>query len=337
LKLLFINIQIQFHFEGFPLRHLPQLVSASVLVLFACLGCATVSNPRLEPVRVIQESPQSNAPKGSSKVFKRKVAVARFSNETRYGRSLLTDGDLDPLGKQASDMLYNRLVGSGQFLVFERPDLEKIKREQRLTGNENLVGVDTLIVGSVTEFGRVNEGKVGFLSATKNQIAKAKVEIRLVDVRTGQAFFSATGAGEANTETGNIAGFGSRADYDASLNDKAIGAAISDVMNSIVAKLQERPWRSDILKVDGRTLFISGGVRQGIKAGDHLAVMQEGEQVKSQQTGFLITLPSRRLGTARVISLFGDSEANEGSVCELIEGNPADLKGVFVAEVKENP
>ena len=193
-------------------------------VLFVCVGCATVSTPVVVPVSSASTA-QHQANPLPEKWFKRKIAVARFTNETRYGRSLLTDGDLDPLGKQASDMLYNRLIKSGQFLVFERPDLEKVKREQRLTGQENLIGVDTLVVGSVTEFGRSTGGKVGFLSATKNQVARAKVEIRLIDVKTGLAFFTATGTGEANTETGSIAGYGSRAEYDATLNDRAIGAA----------------------------------------------------------------------------------------------------------------
>jgi curli biogenesis system outer membrane secretion channel CsgG len=279
--------------------------------------------------------PAASVATAPGKVLKRKVAVARFSNETRYGLTLLTNADNDPIGKQASDMLYSRLVASDKFLVFERPDLEKIRREQRLTGGENLVGVETLIVGAVTEFGRVNQGKVGFFSATKNQIAKAKVEARLVDVKTGQAFFSATGSGEANSESGSIAGFGSRADYDESLNDKAIGAAISDLMNSIVTKLQERPWRTDILKVDGKAVYISGGARQGLKPGDKLTVMRAGEQVKSLQTGFLITLPPTRTGLLRVLSLFGDSEANEGSVCEILEGTLSDLKGLFVTVLEE--
>lgn len=300
------------------------------------LGCATVTSPQYVPVipssRVVTPVPVQVP----SKIFKRKVAVARFSNETRYGRSLLQDGDMDPLGKQASDMMYNRLIASGQFLVFERPDLEKIRREQRLTGQENLVGVDTLILGSVTEFGRVAVGKVGFLSATKNQVAKAKVEIRLIDVKTGQAFFTATGSGEANMETGSIAGYGSRADYDASLNDRAIGAAISDVMNSVVNKLSERPWRTDILKVDGSRIFISGGERQGLKVGDRLVVSREGEKVKSQQTGFEISLPASQVAVIKVISLFGESESNEGAICELVEGTISAGQPLFVSAQKGN-
>lgn len=299
------------------------------------LGCATVTTPQYVPVLPPYRA-TTVAAQVSTKVFKRKVAVARFSNETRYGRSLLQDGDMDPLGKQASDMMYNRLIASGQFLVFERPDLEKIRREQRLTSQENLIGVDTLILGSITEFGRMAQGKVGFLSATKNQVAKAKVEIRLIDVKTGQAFFTATGSGEANTETGSIAGFGSRADYDASLNDRAIGAAISDVMNSVVNKLRERPWRTDILKVDGSRIIISGGERQGLRVGDRLVVSREGEKVKSQQTGFEISLPASQVAVVKVVSLFGESESNEGAICELVEGNISAGQPLFVSAQKGN-
>jgi len=70
--------------------------------------------------------------------------------------------------------------------------------------------------------GRSTTGKSGFLSGTKVQTAHAKVEIRLVDVRTGYVFFTASGAGDASTESGEVAGFGSKADYDATLNDRAI-------------------------------------------------------------------------------------------------------------------
>ena len=146
-------------------------------------------------------------------------------------------------------MLASRLVKSGKFIVFERTDLAKVKKEQAITGDAGLIGVDSLIIGSVTEFGRSTSGKSGFMSSTKVQTARARVDIRLVDVKTGQAFFSASGVGEASTESGEIAGFGSRADYDATLNDRAISAAISDVIDRLVSSLDERPWRTDILQI----------------------------------------------------------------------------------------
>ena len=156
------------------------------------------------------------------------------------------------------------------------------------------------------------------------QTAHAKVEIRIVDVRTGYVFFTASGTGDASTESGEIAGFGSKADYDASLNDRAIGAAISDVQNSLISKLEERPWRTDVLKVDGHQLYISGGSRQGIKVGDTLAILRQGEQVKSGQTGFDITLPAKVVGQIRVVGLFGDNETNEGAVADILSGDVSD-------------
>lgn len=312
------------------------------LALPLFLGACAVTSPSPQLIEApvsraqqLEAQKQINAPQ--VKTLKRKIAIGRFTNETRYGKTFQVDASQDPLGKQASDMLNNRLISSNKFLVFDRSDLEKIKSEQALLKSGNLIGVDTLVLGSVTEFGRSTTGKSGFLSATKIQTARAKVEIRLVDARTGYLFFTATGTGEASTESGEVAGFGSKADYDGTLNDRAIGAAISDVQNALIAKLEERPWRTDILKVNGKQVFISGGARQGLKTGDLLAVMQQGETVNSGQTGFAITLPPTLLGKVRVTSLFGDNEMNEGAIGELVSGTAAAGKGstVFVAENKE--
>ncbi len=314
------------------------ILAGSLVVLLA--ACAT---PSLRPEAVESPVPQSAqvAAQQARQVpaaprYKRKVAIGRFSNETNYGRSLLNDTELDRIGKQASDMLTSRLVMSGQFLVLERPDLTKIQREQALGGAAGLVGADTLIMGSVTEFGRSIGGKTGFLSSTKEQVAKAKVDIRLVDVKTGLAYFSATGAGEARTETGEVAGFGSRSEYDSTLNDRAIAAAISDVTNRLVSRLTERPWRTDILEVKGAQVFISGGRSQGLKPGDELAALELGETVKSAQSGFDVTLPPRPVASLRVLSTFGDTETNEGSACELTSGaiERAAIPRLFVTERK---
>ncbi len=312
----------------------PLRVALAGLLLTACATVSERPVPVEAPVsRGKQIAAQSAAQVPAGHRYKTKIAIARFTNESNYGRSLLTDQDLDRIGKQAGDMLMSRLVLSGKFLVLERPDAAKLEREQKLSGG-SLIGADTVIAGSVTEFGRSVGGKSGFLSSTKLQTAKAKVDIRLVDVQTGLAYFSANGSGEASTESGEIAGFGSRAEYDATLNDRAIAAAISDVVDRLVDKLYDRPWRTDILEVRGTQLFIAGGERQGLRPGDALAVLQATGTAKSKQSGFEITLPPRQIATVRVVSLFGDSETNEGSVCEVTSGtvDPGALATLFVAE-----
>src|SRR5512145_1577139 len=112
-------------------------ILASGLALLAA-GCAT---PAERPVatespvpQAAQVAAQQAAQTPAAPRYKRKIAVGRFTNETTYGRSLLSDADLDRIGKQASDMLASRLVMSGQFIVLERPDLAKIEREQIVAG-----------------------------------------------------------------------------------------------------------------------------------------------------------------------------------------------------------
>ena len=314
--------------------------AALVVALASLCACATVSQ-RQEPVEAPRQALQPPAAVTPRHRYKMKLAIARFTNESNYGRSLLNDQDLDRLGKQAGDMLMSRLVLSGNFLVLERPDAAKIQHEQAVAGaGGTMIGADTVISGSVTEFGRSIGGKSGFLSSTKLQTARAKVDIRLVEVKTGLAYFSAQGSGEANNETGEVAGFGSHSEYDATLNDRAIGAAISDVVDRLLQKLADRPWQTDILEVKGSQVFISGGQRQGLRPGDDLAVLEPGKVSRSKQSGFEVTLPARQIATVKVVSLFGESETSEGSVCEVTSGavDPAAASGLIVREAaRGNP
>ncbi|SVB27614.1 uncharacterized protein METZ01_LOCUS180468 [marine metagenome] len=316
-----------------------RIMCFGIILLLSISGCATVSQ-KIEPQESqIPRSEQQTAQKEISipvqKTYKRKIAIIRFTNETTYGRSLLLDKDLDRIGKQTSDMLASRLIKSRRFLVFERTDLNKLLDEQKNSSvASELVGVDAVIAGSVTEFGRSVTGEVGFLSSTKLQTAKAKVDIRLIDLRTGHAFFSAIGAGQATTESAEAFGFGSRAGYDATLNDKVIASAITNVIDELISNLEKRPWRTDILEIDGEQIFISGGKLQGLKIGDSLIVMKPGKAIKSKQSGFNVSLPPSKVASIKVVSFFGDNETNEGSVCKLIEGNidSAMIHDLFVAE-----
>ena len=272
----------------------------------------------------------------TGKVLKHKVAVGRFTNETMYGKTLLRDEDLDPLGKQAADILAAYLTKTDKFLVFERPDLVKIEREQAISGapGPSAVGVDTLILGSVVEFGRATDGQRGMFNKKKVQRAHAKVAIRLVDVRTGLVFYSATGDGEALNESGTILGMGSTAQYDATLSDKAISAAVENMIEELVNSLSARQWRTDILQIDGGAVYIAGGAHQGLKVGDRLTVAKPGKTIKSAQSGFDITLPSERIAEIEIESLFGESETNEGAVARIVSGriDPDQISGLIVTE-----
>ena len=309
-----------------------QRVSAGLLTLLALAltGCA-VQSPPITSVeapqsvaiqRTAQQAVLTAAP--AAPTLKRKIALGRISNETSYGQSLLRDNSGDPLGKQVTDLISKALTSSGGYLVFERPDIGRLQAESNLTATRlNLVGVDALIIGSLTEFGRKTVGATGFVSSSKRQVAFAKIDIRVVEVSTGHVFFATSGAGEASTETASTFGFGSQASYDGTLNDTAIRQAVSEAVSRLTVEMSTRPWQTSILKLDGNQLFLGGGRLQGIKPGMQFSVHTLGEQVKSAQTGAMVTLPGRMVASVRVDSLFGDNELNEGSAATVTSGSLA--------------
>lgn len=252
--------------------------------------------------------------------LKLKIAIGRFSNETRYGRSLLSDANLDPIGKQAGDILSAYLTQTGRFLVLERPDIGKIEGEQQREAGSKTISADTLIIGSVVELGRTEDGKRGLFNSGRTQRAHAKVAIRLVDVRTGVAFHSATGEGEATTETKTVLGVGSTSAFDGTLTDKALSVAVEDMLEELVNTLAARPWRTDIVAIEGGQVFIAGGEKQGLRVGDQLRVLRAGKKVRSAQSGFEIELPATEVATIEVQSLFGDNETNQGAVTRVVSG-----------------
>ena len=159
--------------------------------------------------------------------LKRKVGIARFSNETQSGTTFLIDESGDRLGKQAADILSARLAETGMFQMFERLDADNVSAEQMLAGlKEDGVSIDYLIVGSVSEFGRSTESESGVFQRKKTQKAYSKVNVRLIDVATGRIIFATEGAGEALSEAKKTFGAGSSAGYDHCLIVKSFSAAI---------------------------------------------------------------------------------------------------------------
>lgn len=304
------------------------LLGASFILSGLLGGCAVQAPPPAlqeapAPLAVQKSAQQSVLTAASAKpVLKRKIALGRITNETSYGKSLLRDSAGDPLGKQVTDLLSKSLTESGAYLVFERPDVGRLKDESQLTGAKlNLIGVDALVVGSLTEFGRKTVGQSGFVSSSKKQVAFAKVDLRLVDTHTGQVVFATSGAGESSTESASTFGFGSQAGYDGTLNDSAIRQAISEAVNRLSTQLASRPWQTYLLSADQGRYFLAGGKAQGLQPGMLFSVQTVGEKIKSPQTGFDITLPGREVAVLRVDSNFGDSEVNEGSVGSLVGGS----------------
>lgn len=286
--------------------------------LFVVVGIDSAA----QPSSVVDASTRSETVEVDSAVsLKRKVAIARFTNETQSRNSFLVTDSGDRIGKQAADILSARLAETGKFLMFERLDADKTSAEHMLAGLEEAgVSVDYLIVGSVSEFGRSTESDTGVFSRRKIQKAYAKVNVRLVDVATGRIISAEEGAGEAISEAKKVLGVGSSAGFDQSLTDKAISAAISQLISNLVENMTSKPWRSYILAEEDGVYIISGGAGQGITPGMELAIYERGKKIKNPQTGAKIELPGKKVGALIVLSSSGEDEFSEVSFVEVSSG-----------------
>ncbi len=317
------------------------MVGAAVLwgASLGVTGCATVEPERTADVEGAPAvSPTLAAEAQASRTLKRRVTIARFSNETDYGKSVLLDPDEGLIAEKASDMLSARLTRSGKFLLFERTDSEALLRalDEGELGSMGLPS-ELLLIGSLSEFGRRTVGESGVFSRTKKQVAQARVNVRLVDVATSRVIFADEGAGEASNEVGTVLGVGTKAGYDSTLDDQAISAAISKVVGNLMENLLDRPWRSFVLEVDEDLVYIGGGASQGIEPGDRLRLVRRGKKVVNPQTELPVELPGEDVGELEVVSTFGDTPADEGTICRLLSDRvePSDVANdprAFVVE-----
>lgn len=314
----------------------PVLICAALMLGFSAVAYAVPTPPiNAQPGPAISPSL-----KDAGRSLKRKVAIARFTNETNYGRSFLVDKDTNPIGKQAVDILSKKLLDTDKFILLERADLEKVNAELGIGSAGVLKNMaDYLIVGSITAFGRKTEGKVGVFTRKKRQVAFATVNIRLVDVQSGMVIYAEEGSGEAFSEQKTTMGLGPKADYDSTLNDQVLDAAISNLASKVIENLLGKPWRAYILAYSDGNYVITGGKSQGVSVGDTFDVFVEGKKVRNPQTGMDIALPGKKVGQIRVEGFAGDS-LNQMALASAISGelpksdDSEAFKNFFVQEPK---
>ena len=316
--------------------------TAILLISFYCFStfsCTTITPPVVIPVETNKQTVSKSIEKSRKPFIKRKVAIGRFTNETNYGKGFFDKSNENTIGRQAMDILSTRLTQSEKFIMLEREDMDLINSELKMNNLNNLnIAADYLIIGSISEFGRNTTGEVGVFSRTKKQSAYAKVNIRLVDVSTGQLIYSEEGAGEAFSEVGTVLGAGTRAGYDSSLNDKVISAAISKLVNNIIENLTEKPWRSYILSFKDGVIVIAGGKTQGIMIGDNFNIFKKGQIVTNPQTGMKIELPGELIGKVIITQIMGNNINDEISTAEVLNGeiDISNLKNYYIEEITNN-
>src|SRR3954468_19814561 len=160
-----------------------------------------------------------------------RIAVMDFDYATVQTVSAAVFGTNVDIGKGITDLLVTNLVKDGSYSVIERKALDKILAEQNFSNSNRadansaakigkMLGVDAIIVGSVTQFGNDTKntgvggvgaglGKLGIGGVSQKQ-SKAIVGLtaRIINVDTGEIMAVAEGKGESKRTSTSLAGGG---------------------------------------------------------------------------------------------------------------------------------
>jgi curli biogenesis system outer membrane secretion channel CsgG len=263
---------------------------------------------------------------------KKRVAVMNFDYATVQSGVAALFGSNQDVGKGIADLLVDKLVSDGTFSVIERKALDKILAEQNFSNSDRadastaakiarVLGVDAMIIGSITQFGRddkstsVGGGALGGvtgrfgLGGVRRSESTAVVQItaRMVDTSTAEILASVTGKGDSTRSgTGIIGAGGSSAgmggggldmrssNFGATILGEAVTKTVTDLARQLEAKAGALP--TTIVQVSGLvadvspdgTLIINIGSKAGLKAGDRLDIKRMVREVKDPASGRVI-------------------------------------------------
>jgi hypothetical protein len=226
-------------------------------------------------------------------------------------------------------------VNDGVYSVIERKQLDKILAEQNFSNSDRadpntaakiarILGVDAIIVGSITQFGRddkstavgggaasgaLNRFGLGGVKTSKST-AVCTVTARMIDTSTAEILASVQGHGEESRSGAGILGAGGSSSgwgggaldmKSSNFSNTILGAAVTkattDVAHGLDQKAASLPTAPvQVIKIDGLvadvspdgTIIVNVGSKDGVKVGDTLAIARKVREVKDPSTGRVI-------------------------------------------------
>lgn len=289
---------------------------------------------------------QAQAPAAGAR--KPRVAIMDFEYGTVYSNVAAIFGSNVDIGKGISDLLVNYLVKDGNYSVIERKALDKILAEQNFSNSDRadpnsaakigrLLGVDAIIVGSITQFGNDTKntgvggvggglGRIGIGGfSQKESKAIVGLNARIVNIDTGEIIAVAEGMGESKRKStsltgggGSWGGFGAggvnfgSSDFQNTIIGEAVKLATEKMSSEVIAGQSRVAVRAVVVNglvaaVAGPQIILNVGSKAGVKVGDQLAVERVSQEIKDPATGKVIRRLAAPVGIVKVTEVDADS------------------------------
>ena len=226
-----------------------------------------------------------------------------------------------------TEILTTTLTATGRFVVLERQQLQAITAEQDLNaaGRVNketgaaqghLIGAQAMITGDITGYTYTQQSVGGNalnvikgLKVGASRVSAAViVDLRMIDAATGEVLASAKGNGSASS-TG-VAGDLTKGDQQISSAGtwstplgQASRAAITKVVQELVAGMPEPRWSAKIVDVRDGVVYLNAGADGGVSPGLVLEVYEVQPPLIDPDTGKNLGAPDKLLGEIQLDSV----------------------------------
>ena len=299
------------------------IIVAAVLLAAACAPSKSV--------RTRQTLSVNETEKVISKYtgLKRRIGVVEFENKSAYGQGRL--------GGAASDILVTELVKSGKFIVVERDRMAKLLEEQKLQSQGSIdsatavkigqfMGLEAIVVGSISQFGVKKEGSDYLITQSKQQVAEVAVDLRLIDVQSGQIILADSGKGRAKSRKASFLGMGTKGGYDETLEGEALRAALVQFVENAASQFNKKAWSCMVADASGGELYLNAGQDSGVEPGLKLDCYRQGAEIRDPRSNLVIGHREEYIGRAEVERYCGEGGDCSVARVEKASGGPARAK-----------
>lgn len=273
--------------------------------------------------------------------LKKTIAVSRFEISSSIK-------DKSKFGTAVADQLAEALIKSGKFVV-EQQVLSDMPKKQDVASvgkdtvsktaqTEKNVPAQILIKGTVTELeSDKGGGSVGLgigiggfsLSSSGSVTTQMAIMLIIIETASGKVIESARVEGNGKSRNlgmglvvGNV-GFGTSGFKKTSLG-KAMQMTVDNAVRKIVETLEQVPFGGKITKIDGQTIYIDAGSRNGVSEGSVFNSFSLGEEMIDPDTGVKLGLEKNNRGSIKITSVM-----EKHSKTSLIDGELIEKGFVF--------
>lgn len=293
---------------------------------------------------------------------KKRVAVLDFDYGTVRSTVAQIFGSDQDVGKGIADILVDRLVNDGTYSVIERKELNRIIAEQNFSNSDRadpstaaklarILGVDAMIIGSITQFGNDNSttkagagalgsvtGRFGIGGAEKSKSsAVVQITVRVIDTNTAEILASCQGKGQASRGGVGLVGSGGSvygpaagggidmksSGFQSTILGEATNKAVTEAAAQLEAKAASLPTVTPEINgvvadaTDLKAIIINIGSKNGVRVGAVLNVKRKVREVRDPNTDKVIRVIEETVGKITV------TEVDETSAVGAFSGDGA--------------